>query len=92
MRIAHPYSTIINADSIGDNFTCIQCTTLGAKTSGRPIIGRNVSLGANVTIVGNVKIGNNVKIGAGSIVVKDIPDNSVAVGNPAKVIKLIDNV
>lgn len=49
----------------------------------------NVSLGANVVIVGGVKNGNNVTIGAGSIVVKDIPDNSVAVGNPAKVIKQI---
>lgn len=40
-----------------------------------------------LVIVGGVKIGNNVTIGAGSVVVKDIPDNSVAVGNPAKVKK-----
>ena len=46
-----------------------------------------MSLGANVTIIGPVHIGNNVIIGAGSVVVKDISDNSVAVGNPAKVIK-----
>lgn len=88
MWIAHPYATIINADSIGKNFQCIHCTTLGAY-NGRPIIGDNVSLGANVTIIGNVRVGNNVTIGAGSVVVKDIPDNSVAVGNPAKVIKTI---
>lgn len=41
-------------------------------------------------IVGGVKIGNNVTIGAGSVVVKDIPDNSVAVGNPARVLKTAD--
>ena len=90
MWIAHPYSTILNAQSIGKNFRCIHCTTLGAGKNGIPTLGDNVSLGANVVIIGGVKIGNNVTIGAGSVVVKDIPDNSVAVGNPAKVIKMIN--
>lgn len=85
--IAHPYATILAADSIGDNFSCIQCTTLGNTPKGRPTIGNNVQLGANVTIIGPVKVGNNVIIGAGAVVVKDIPDNSVVVGNPARVIK-----
>ena len=89
MWIAHPYSTILNAESIGKNFRCIHCTTLGAGKNGIPTLGDYVSLGANVVIVGGVKIGNNVTIGAGSVVVKDIPDNSVAVGNPAKVIKTL---
>ena len=88
MWIAHPYATIINAESIGSNFSCIHCTTLGATSKGRPILGNNVSLGANVTIIGNVHVGNNVTIGAGSVVVKDLPDNCVAVGNPARVIKM----
>ena len=50
-------------------------------------IGDNVWIGGSVTICPGVKIGNGVTIGAGSVVVKDIPDNCVAVGNPAKVIK-----
>lgn len=87
MWMAHPYSTILAADSIGENFHCVHCTTVGNTSDGRPTIGDNVHLGANVTIIGPVHIGNNVIIGAGSVVVKDIPDNSVAVGNPAKVIK-----
>lgn len=87
MWIAHPYSTILNAERIGKNFSCIHCTTLGATYKGIPIIGDNVSLGANVVIVGNVKVGNNVTIGAGSVVVKDIPDNCVIAGNPAKIIR-----
>lgn len=87
MWIAHPYSTILNAERIGKNFRCIHCTTLGAGKNGIPTIGDNVSLGANVVIVGNVKIGNNVTIGAGSVVVKDIPDNCVIAGNPAKIIR-----
>lgn len=90
MWIAHPYATVLNAKSIGDNFHCIHCTTLGATSKGEPVIGDNVSLGANVTIVGPVHVGNNVTIGAGSVVVKDIPDNSVAVGNPCKVIKTLE--
>lgn len=50
-------------------------------------IGDNVWIGGSVTICPGVKIGNGVTIGAGSVVVKDIPDDCVAVGNPAKVIK-----
>lgn len=53
-------------------------------------IGDNVWIGGSVTILPGVKIGSNCTIGAGSVVVKDIPDNSIAVGNPAKVIKHIN--
>lgn len=91
MLIAHPYATVINAESIGKNFSCINCTTLGDKHGKRPIIGNNVTLGANVTIIGDVHVGNNVVIGAGSVVVKDIPDNCIVAGNPAHVIKLLEN-
>lgn len=88
----HAYATIINAKSIGRNFSCRQCTTIGNKIDGRndlvPTIGDNVNVGANVVIIGDIKIGNNVIIGAGSVVVKDVPDNCVVVGNPAKTIKL----
>ena len=52
-------------------------------------IGNNVWLGGSVTILPGVTIGDNVTIGAGSVVVKDIPSNSVAAGNPCKVIKRI---
>ena len=52
-------------------------------------IGNNVWIGGGVTILPGVTIGDNVTIGAGSVVVKDIESNSVAVGNPARVIKKI---
>ena len=54
-------------------------------------IGDDVWIGANVTILPGVTIGNNVVIGAGAVVNKDILDNSLVVGVPAKVIKKIEN-
>lgn len=51
------------------------------------IIGNNVFVGTNSVILPGVNIGDNVVIGAGSIVTKNIPSNSIAVGNPCKVIK-----
>ena len=54
----------------------------------RPVnIGDNVWIGGSVTILPGVTIGSNVTIGAGSVVVKDIPDGSVALGNPCRVVK-----
>ena len=53
------------------------------------IVGNDVWIGAGVHVMPGVTIGDNVVIGAGSVVVKDIPSNSVAVGNPCKVIRAI---
>lgn len=91
---AHPYATILSAESIGENFSFRQCTTIGNKRDGdnneRPIIGNNVTLGANVCIIGKIVIGDNVIVGAGSVVVSDVPSNVVVAGNPAKIIKKLD--
>lgn len=54
------------------------------------VVGNDVYIGNNVIILPGVTIGNNVVIGAGAVVSKDIPDNSVAVGVPARVIKTTD--
>ncbi len=57
----------------------------------KPIhIGNNVWFGANVIVLPGVSVGDNCTIGAGSVVVKDIPANSLAVGNPCRVIKKIE--
>ena len=58
------------------------------KEWAKPVtIGHNVWIGGSVTILPGVTIGDNVTIGAGSVVIRDIPSNSVAVGNPCKVIR-----
>jgi maltose O-acetyltransferase len=64
---------------------------LGKTRVANVTIGNNVFIGAGSIILSGVHIGNRVIVGAGSIVTKDIPDNSVAAGNPAKVICTIDD-
>ncbi|MBF0784429.1 sugar O-acetyltransferase [Muribacter muris] len=54
-------------------------------------IGDNVWIGGNAVIMPNVCIGNNVVIGAGSIVTRDIPDNSIAAGNPCRVLRMLND-
>lgn len=63
---------------------------LGYSKVGNVSIGNNVFIGTKTTILPNVKIGNNVIIGANSLVVRDIDDNCVVGGNPAKVIMSYD--
>lgn len=82
---------------IGPNcgfYTAGHPTDVEARMEGlefaRPItIGNNVWIGGNVAVMPGVNIGHNSVIGAGSVVVNDIPDNVVAVGNPCRVIKKI---
>lgn len=89
LTFAHFSCIIINGNaSIGKNCTIYQGVTIGSTrgpNGGVPYIGDNVVISSGAKIIGNVKIGNNVMIGAGAVVVNDIPDNSVAVGVPAKV-------
>lgn len=60
------------------------------NSSGAVTIGDNVYFGADVIVLKGVTIGNNCIIGAGSVVTKDIPSNSVAVGNPCVVVSSLD--
>ena len=73
--------------TIGDNVSFGQHVTVLKGVT----IGDNCFIGAGSIILPNVTIGNKVIIGAGSVVTHSIPDNSVAVGNPAKVICTYDD-
>ena len=87
--IQHGFSTIINANKIGCNFKVFQQVTIGYNGSENPSIGDNVTVCCGAKVIGGVHIGNNVTIGANAVVVKDIPDNVIVAGVPAKVIKYL---
>jgi len=59
----------------------------GAVISGNAKIGNVTHVGTNATVIDGIQIGNNSIIGAGAVIVKDVPDNSVVVGNPGREIK-----
>ena len=83
---------VINSNAIiGKRCTICQQVQIGGRSGQTPPrIGDDVLLGASSLILGDIYIGNGAQIGAGAVVVTDIPDYSVAVGNPAKVIKRIN--
>lgn len=81
---------VIHARSIiGKNCIISQGVTLGgtSKKYGVPCLGDNVLVGCGAKIMGPVFIGDNVVIGANSVVIDNIPSNTLAVGIPARVIK-----
>lgn len=59
----------------------------GVVLAGNVTVGENSFIGANSVLKQDVKIGSGVTVGAGSVVIKDIPDNEIWVGNPAKKLK-----
>lgn len=61
------------------------------NSSGKVVIGNNIYFGTNVIILKGVTIGDNCIIGAGSVVTRSIPSNSVAAGNPCRVLSSIDD-
>lgn len=89
LRIWHFGGIFINPDVvIGNDCTLRQGVTIGNRTEGGPvpILGNNVDIGAYAQILGGIRVGNNCKIGAMSVLLQDMPDNSTAVGNPARII------
>lgn len=91
LYIGHFGGIILNANAVlGSNCNISQGVTIGVsglnEKRGVPVIGDNVYIGANSVIAGNIKVGNNCLIGACSLVNRDLPDNSVAIGVPAEVI------
>ncbi|HGY1165678.1 TPA: colanic acid biosynthesis acetyltransferase WcaB [Citrobacter braakii] len=87
--IHHGYGVVINKHVVaGDDFTLRHGVTIGnvgAKDMACPVIGNGVELGANVILLGAITIGHNVTIGAGSVVLDDVPDDALVVGEKARV-------
>ena len=88
--IGHWGSIVVNAASLGENVNVIQTCTIGVAYRGEhggiPTIGDNVYIGAGARIFGGITIGNDVAIGVNSVVTRDVPEHSVVVGTPAKVV------
>jgi len=79
---------------IGRNVSLRQNTTIGAKgfagADDSPVICDDVTIGPNCCIIGGIRIGKGAIIGAGAVVVKDVPDYAVVAGNPAKIIRIMN--
>ena len=87
LMISH-MNSVVYVRQAGKNFRIGPGVVIG-QNKGRPIVGDNVYVAANATVIGDIHIGNNVIVGAGSVVVKDVPDNCVVAGNPARIIREI---
>jgi serine acetyltransferase len=99
LKIEHGYALVINDRTvIGRGVHLRHCTTIGCvklpdgSQGPSPVIGDFVEVGANAVILGGINIGHHAVIGAGSVVVTDIPEYAVAVGNPALVVKYVSPV
>jgi len=89
LKINHGVGTVIGARTvIGDNALIHQGVTFGDKNGARPVIGKNVTIYAGAIILGGIYIVDNSLIGANSVVMIDVPDNSVVAGTPGKIIKI----
>lgn len=89
--IDHGMGVVIGETAeVGDDCLIYHSVTLGAVSDKQgkrhPTVGNNVMLGAGAVLLGDIRVGNNVKIGANSVVLSDIPDDTTAVGAPAKII------
>jgi serine O-acetyltransferase len=92
VRIWHHGGMILHAQSIGDDVQIRQNTTFGIarrdKLHELPIIEDRVEIGCGVAILGSLTVGHDSVIGANAVVLKDVPPHCLAVGVPAKVIKI----
>ena len=89
--VDHGMGVVIGETTIiGDDVTLYQGVTLGGtgKETGKrhPTLRNNVVIGAGARVLGNIIIGENCRIGAGSVVLRDVPDNSTVVGVPGHIV------
>lgn len=90
--IDHATGVVIGETAIiGENVSLYQGVTLGGVSTDKgkrhPTLGNNVVVGCNASVLGNITIGNNVRIGAGSVVLRDVPDDCTVVGVPGRIVR-----
>ena len=93
----HTQGTVIGAYSIGENAIIFQGVTFGAlevdfsyQESSRPTIGDGVIIGSGAKVLGGITVGSGSRIGANAVVLESVPENVVAAGIPARVVKTLD--
>ena len=91
LMIDHGTGVVIGETTVmGRNCSILHGVTLGGsgkeKFDRHPKIGNDVLIGCHAIVLGNIRIGNNCNIGAGSVVLRSLPDNVIAVGNPARIV------
>lgn len=93
VRIWHHGGMVLGARAIGSDVHIRHNTTMGLLSrddlTAKPTIGDRVDIGVGACILGEVTVGNDTVIGANSVVVKDVPPNSVVFGVPARPVKLL---
>jgi putative colanic acid biosynthesis acetyltransferase WcaB len=89
--LMHPQAIVINRDvTIGAGCMIRASTTLGNKVDvngddlGSPVVGDDVEFGVGAIVIGPVTVGSGARVGAGAVVVRDVPEDAVVVGNPAR--------
>ena len=86
LYIQHGFATIISAKKIGENCRVYQQVTIGYKGDENPVLGDNVSVTCGAKVLGGITMHKNSLAAAGAVVVKDVPENAIVGGVPAKVI------
>ncbi len=88
--IQHGFATIINAKKIGENCRIYQQVTIGCRDGGTPILEDNVSITCGAIVLGGITMHANSLAAAGAVVLKDVPENAIVAGVPAKIIAYKD--
>jgi serine O-acetyltransferase len=90
LYIQHGFATIISAEKIGENCRIYQQVTIGYKQEFAPVLGDNVSVTCGAKVLGHITMHSGSLAAAGAVVVKDVPENAIVAGVPAKVIGFKD--
>ena len=90
LYIQHGFSTIISAKQIGENCRIFQQVTIGYRGDENPILEDYASVTCGAKVLGGITLHKNSIVAAGAVVTKDVPENAIVGGIPAKLIKYKD--